>query len=295
MSWGISYPGTELQPKGRQFYLVTPGYFETLGMKVLGGRTFARADDAGAPRVTVVNETMAREDFGGKALGRRIRLDDEHDVEVVGVVRDAHTNDLRQPASATFYLPAAQPHGVPATIYLGSLEVRGAGDPALLAHEVRRAVREANSALPVMNVRTLRAQVDRNLAPDRLLATLASAFGLAALFLVAVGLYGVIAQWAAQRTREIGVRMALGASAGGVRWMVLRQAFVLVLFGVAIGIPGAIAATRLLKGMLFGVEPMDPVTLVAAALAMFAAAGLAAYLPARRASRVDPMTALRCE
>src|SRR6185436_6134440 len=123
----------------------------------------------------------------------------------VGVVRDARTNDLRQPGAGTLYLPLAQPHGTPATLLASSLEVRAAGDPSLLAHQVRLAVRDAHAGLPFLNVRTLKTQVDRTLMQDRLLATLASAFGLTALFLVAVGLYGVIAQWAAQRTREIGV------------------------------------------------------------------------------------------
>jgi len=295
MSWGIRFPGSARQPMGVQFYLVTPGYFETLGMRLLQGRTFERTDGPAAPRVAVINETMAKKAFEGKALGQRLTMDGKNDVEVVGVVSDARNNDLRRPIDSVLYLAVAQPHGVPATILPSSLEVRAAGDPSMLAHQVRRAVREAHSGLPFMNVRTLKAQVDRTLMQDRLMATLATGFGLAALFLVAVGLYGVIAQWAVQRTREIGVRMALGATSGGVRWLVLRQGVVLVLVGLGLGIPAALAASRLLKGMLFGVEPMDPATVAAAALAMFAVAALAAYLPARRASRVDPMAALRCE
>ena len=127
------------------------------------------------------------------------------------------------------------------------------------------------------------------------MATLAGGFGLTALFLVAIGLYGVISQWAAQRTREIGLRMALGATAGGVHWLVLRQAFTLVAIGVALGVPAALFASRLLTGVLYGVPPMHAPTVIAAALALFAVTALAAYLPARRASRVDPMSALRCD
>jgi predicted permease len=296
LGWGISFPGTTRPPQGVQFYLVTPGYFETLGMRLVRGRAFERTDGPGAPRVAVVNESMAKKVFAGaEALGQRISMDGTHDVTVVGVVSDARNNDLRRPINSVLFLPVAQPHGTPATILPSSLEVRAVGDPSLLAHQVRRAVREAHSALPFMNVRTLKAQVDRTLTKDRLLATLATGFGLAALFLVAVGLYGVIAQWAAQRTREIGVRMALGATSGSVRWMVLRQGVLLVVSGLVLGIPAALAASRLLKGLLYGVEPMDPVTVSAAALAMFGVAALAAYLPARRASRVDPMAALRYE
>jgi ABC-type antimicrobial peptide transport system permease subunit len=130
---------------------------------------------------------------------------------------------------------------------------------------------------------------------DRLLATLATAFGLTALFLVALGLYGVISQWAVQRTREIGVRMALGATSTEVRWLVLRQGLLLVLAGVLLGIPAALATARLLKALLFGVQPMDPRTLTVASLALVAVASLAAYLPARRASRIDPVAALRTD
>jgi predicted permease len=296
MGWMIRFPGTNRQPQGVQLYLVTPGYFETLGMRLLRGRAFERTDGPAAPRVAVVNESMARKMFAGaEALGQRISMDGVHDVTVVGVVSDAKNNDLRQPIDSVLFLTVAQPHGTPATILPSSLEVRAAGDPSLLAHQVRRAVREAHSGLPFMNVRTLKAQVDRTLTKDRLLATLATGFGLAALFLVALGLYGVIAQWAAQRTREIGVRMALGATSGGVRWLVLRQGVALVMVGLVLGIPAALAASRLLEGLLFGVQPMDPKTVTVAALAMFAVAALAAYLPARRASRVDPMAALRCE
>jgi ABC-type antimicrobial peptide transport system permease subunit len=128
-----------------------------------------------------------------------------------------------------------------------------------------------------------------------MLALLSTAFGAVALFLVCVGLYGVISQWAVQRTREIGVRMALGATAAGVRWMVLRRALLLVLAGVAVGVPAAMASSQLLRGVLFGVRPLDPRAIAGAALAMLAVAVLAAYLPARRASRVDPMAALRSE
>ena len=156
-------------------------------------------------------------------------------------------------------------------------------------------MREAFPDLPVVNVRSLADQVDRQLQEERLLATLAGAFGVAALFLVALGLYGVIAEWAAQRTVELGVRMALGATPAGLRWLVLRQALLLVAGGVAVGVPAALAGARLLKEALYGVRPTDPVAPIAASLVLFAVAGLAAYLPARRASRIDPIAALRSE
>jgi predicted permease len=272
--------------------IVSPAYFDTVGMPVTRGRALGSQDRATAPRVAVVNEALARRFFGGEPLGKRFRFggDPEVDFEVVGVVRDARSRSLRQSPEPMVYVAAAQRPD-----FLRSLEVQATGDPVLLADRVRRAVQEANPGLLVTGVRTMRGQMDRSLMQERLLATLSTAFGLAALFLVCVGLYGVVSQWAAQRTREIGVRMALGATAAGVRWMVLRQAFRLVLAGVALGLPAAMAAARLLQGFLFGVRPMDPPTLAAAALALFAVATAAAYLPARRASRADPMIALRCE
>jgi macrolide transport system ATP-binding/permease protein len=154
-------------------------------------------------------------------------------------------------------------------------------------------VAEVQPGLSLLNVRTLRVQLESSLMRERLLATLATALGLAALFLVCLGLYGVIGQWAGQRTREIGVRMALGATAGGVRWLVLRQGLALVLVGVIIGVPSAAAAGHLLKSALYGVRPVEAAVLAGAALALVAVASAAAYLPARRASRVDPMAALR--
>ena len=178
---------------------------------------------------------------------------------------------------------------------LGSLEVRALGDPARLAAEVRRAVAEAAPQLTVLGVRTMQAQIERSLMKERLMATLSITFGVAALLLVCLGLYGVMAEWAAQRTREIGLRMALGATAGGVRWLVLRQALVVVVAGLVVGLPASLAGGRLLSGFLFGIEPTDAATLGASALALAALAALAAYLPARRASRVTPMAALRAE
>jgi predicted permease len=296
MGWQIRFPGTDLPPKGFAFYQITPGYFDTLGMRIVRGRGFRETDSRDAPRVAVVNEMMATKEFGGRdALGQRIQLDGEHDVEVVGVVSDVRSHAVQQPSQPLFYLPAAQPHGIPANIEPTSLEVRGTGDPALLTQQVRRAVAEAQSGLVLTDVRPFTEQVARSIVRERLLALLAGAFGLSALFLVAIGLYGVIAQWAAQRTRELGIRMALGATPAGVRWLVLRQALSLVLIGLGLGIPAAIGVSQLLQGLLFQVDPLDLRALSGSAFALAAVATFAAYLPALRASRVDPVTALRCE
>jgi predicted permease len=277
---------------------VTPGYFDTMGMALRQGRAFTPEDRAGGAAVAVVNEALARQFLGGvDAVGRRFHFDPlkapemtRDELTVVGVVRDASTNELRGGPRPTVYLAAAQEPG-----FLGGLVVRAAGDPALLAEQVRAAVRATHPGLRVRGTIPIRAQIDRSLFRERLLATLSTGFGLAALFLVCLGLYGVIAQWAAQRRREMGVRMALGATSAGLRWLVLRQAFGLVLAGVALGVPAALATSGMLSGLLFGLAPTDPLTLAGAALALFAVAALAAYLPARRTSRIDPMTALRCE
>jgi predicted permease len=277
---------------------VTSGFFETLGLTLLSGRTFEPGDRAGAPRVAVVNQRLARRLFGEAApLGRHFRFDRQHspsmppdEYQVVGVVRDATNNGLRQAPVNMAYFPVAQTKE-----FASTLDVRATGEPALLAEAVRAAVRATHPGLPVVGVRTMRSQVAKSLWRERLMTVLAAAFGGTALFLVCLGLYGVIGQWAGQRTREIGVRMALGATGGGVRWLVLRQALGLVAAGVLLGIPAALAAARLIEGMLYGVSPLHPPTLAAATLVMLAVATLAAYLPARRASRVDPMTALRSE
>jgi predicted permease len=274
---------------------VTPGFVETMGITLVRGRTFTRADNGNAPPVAVITESLARRLFAGEeALGQRLRVDGSPegrpDLRIVGIVKDARTTALKGEYLEMMFRPVAQ-----APAYLLGLQVRTAGDPMLVAARVRQAVAEADPNLPILNVRTVSSGVELLLENERLLATLSTVFGVVALFLVCIGLYGVISEWAAQRTREIGVRMALGATTGGVRWLVLRQAFAIVLAGAAVGLPAAFAVARLLKGLLYGLSPLDPRTHAAAALLLVAVAAVAAYLPARRASRVDPMIALRAE
>jgi predicted permease len=276
---------------------VTSAYFRTLGMKMVRGGRLDGWDQPGLPRRAVVNQTFVRRVFGGQdVLGRHFRFDPNRSpsqrpdpIEVVGVVEDARNAGLREPPQPMAYLSPLDAR------FANHLQLRVAGDPARLHDAIRRVVTEAHPGLRVAALRTLRAQVERLLVQEKLLATLSVSFGLAALFLVSIGLYGVISQWAGQRTREIGVRLALGATGGGLRWLVLRQAMVLALAGVAIGIPAALGASRLLQGLLFGLSATDAATYVFATTIMLAVATLAAYLPARRASRLDPMVALRSE
>ena len=294
--WPIKFPGTDLPEKAFAMSLVTGGYFDALGMRIVRGRGFQPSDNRDAPRVAIVNETMAANEFGGRdALGQRIWVEKGHDVEVVGIVSDARTRSIRRINQPMFFLHALQPHGIPARMWLDNVQVRALGDPLQLTEQVRKAVAAAQSDLALLNVRTLDEQVDRTLVRERLLALLATAFGLGALFLVAVGLYGVISQWATQRTREMGVRMALGATPGGLQWLVLRQALWLVLIGLGLGVPAAVATAQLLAGFLFELTPVDPRALLGSVLVLVAVATLAAFLPARRASRLDPVTALRCD
>ena len=297
-TWGLTARKTG-HSLGMGIELVTTGYFETTGMTLVRGRSFLHTDGPDTPRVAVINQRLARLAFGGEqaAIGARYHLDADPgaDIEVVGVVRDAQTVDLRTPPEPMVYQLATQPHGLGVDLFLQHLHVRTEGDPASLAAAIRATVQQVHPDVPVLSIRTTRAQVDRSLMRERMLATLSSAFGLTALFLVCVGLYGVVAQWAARRRREIGLRVALGATPGAVRAMVLRQGIVLAAAGVAVGVPTAIAAGRSLQHLLFGVEPIDPGALAAAGLVLIAVSAVAAYLPAWRASRIDPMIALRQE
>jgi predicted permease len=267
---------------------VTPAYFGTVGLRLSAGRGFTINDRAGAPPVAVINQAMARQLFGeGAAIGQHLQLGNTR-TQIVGVLQTGRNGPIA--AESLAYLPAAQSPN-----FVGSLEVRTEGDPALLADRIRRVVLEVQPNLPVRNARTIGVELDRTLWCERLLAALSLAFGLSALFLVCVGLYGVIAHWAQQRTREIGVRMALGATSTGVSWLVLRQALWLVLGGVVVGVPAALGGARLIQGSLFGVRTADPLVLGGSVSLMFAVAVVAAATPAWRASRVDPMKALRYE
>jgi len=285
-------PGEE--NSGQENY-VGPDYFATVGMTLVRGRDFGPQDDEKSPKVAIVNESFVRRFFGDEnPLGRRFGYGgppEDAAYEVVGVVRDVKVNDLRERTPPMSYYPLRQ-H--PAE-YARSLDVRTVGDPRRVAAELRQALGEVDRNLPVREVITLAEQVDRTLTRERLVARLTGLFSLLALGLACLGLYGVMSYAVARRTGELGIRMALGATPRGVRWMVLREALLLVLIGVAAGLPLAVAAARLAAGLLYGLSPTDPATLTAAALIMLGVAGLAAYLPARRASRVDPMDALRYE
>lgn len=280
--------------------LVTPGYFRTLAVPFLAGRDFGPADREGAPRVVVVNQTLAREAWPGEsALGKRISMwSDEDDapvwLEVVGVVGDIRQGRLSQDVRPEVYYPLAQ---VPPFLWddadvTFALVARTVGDPARSSSAIRKAVLAADPSLPVYGMATMEEIRATSLALTRLNTMLLAGLGVIGLLLAAVGIYGVIAYFVAQRTQEIGLRMALGATEGRVLKMVVLQALRPVGVGLALGLAGAFAATRALKSLLFGVSASDPVTFAGVVCVLLAAALLASYGPARRAARVEPTRAL---
>src|SRR5262245_13850332 len=293
----FSIPGYQTpngEPLTARYNSVSPGYFETVGMRLLAGRLFEERDDAiSAAGVTVVNESFARQFFPQGAVGRSIlfgRPASATSFEIVGVVADAKYNDLRAAAKPLYFLPYAK-----MTRTLRSLLVRTAQPMPAIAGPVREALLSATRDMMIRRVVPLAEQVDSSLAAEALLLRLCVLFGGLALLLACVGLYGVIAYSVAQRTTEIGVRVALGPTPMSVLRGVLRETLLLVLAGIAIGIPVALVSGRLLLAFLYGLTPRDPATLALATVILFVAATLAAALPALRASRVDPNVALRYE
>jgi predicted permease len=288
--WWMAIPGHErIRVSSNP---VTSRFFETLNIPLVAGRIWSRQDDYRPVREAVVSESFARHMFGGiDPVGHSLSTWKDGSFTIVGMVKDSkHHNTLRQDDSRAVYLS-------PGEFWRGGLQiyVRTAADPAKLIAAVRREAQSINQEAQVSDVRTLEEQVDKLLSNERLVARLSSVLGLLAALLAAMGLYGVIAYSVARRTREIGLRVALGASRTQIQWLVLREVLTLIGAGVALGVPAALFATRLAKSLLFGVEPNDPATLSGAALLMCAIALLAGYLPARRAASVDPMVALRCE
>jgi predicted permease len=271
--------------------VVAPRFFETMSIAIRQGRDFTGGDDSRSPKVAIINETIARKFFAGtNPVGRRIGVAGSSGVEIVGVIADTRYRGLRQAVPNIVYLPIAQvPRGADRTVH-----IRTAGPPASIADAVRAQVRALDATLPV-RIRPFTDLVDEDLAQERLIASLSGFFGVLALALTSIGLYGVIAYGVQRRTREIGIRMALGARRSTVLGMVLRDCLGVVAAGIAIGIPASLWLTRLVTRQLFGVEPADPSTIATMTLSIAGVAFLAAVVPARRASRVDPSTALRTE
>jgi predicted permease len=289
----------EVKPEGDVYiHQVRENFLGAMGIPLIAGRALAPQDDARAPKVAVVNQAFVRRFLHGEnAIGRRFGFDPENtgELEIVGLAGDAKYVHQREEIPPTVYLPWAQELSSAGVM---TFEVRTSGDPVSYVAAIRQAASEVDANLPLRDIKTQVEQADEQLAMERLFAKLLGLFGLLAQALAAVGLYGVLAWSVAQRTREIGIRVALGAGRGDVMRMVLRQGMTLTLVGVALGLVGAYALTKYfasLTRMLYGVGPNDPLTfgLTAAVLALVAL--LACYVPARRATKVDPIVALRYE
>ncbi len=299
-SWGndVSVEGFEWEPgvdANSRYNEVGPGFFSMLGIALLAGREFTPADGPDAPPVAVINEAFARK-FGldpRTAVGRRMARgsgnDSELDIEIVGVVRDAKYADVKDEVPPVFTLPRAQNDGIVALNFY----VRVGRDPAPVIAEIRTRMAALDGNLPLENLRMLDDQIRETVVVDRLIGSLSASFAILATLLAAVGLYGVLSFAVTQRTREIGIRMALGAGGGSVQGLVLRQVLVMTVLGVVVGLVVAWFGAGLAESLLFGVEGTDPLVFVLTPGVIAAVAFLAGWLPARRASRIDPMVALR--
>ena len=290
---GFEIPGSQVRPDQENsigLNTVSEDYFRTLGTPLLEGRDFTESDRSGAPNVALLNESARRQFFSGRdPIGATVRIMGTRQCRIIGVVRDARQADLREPPGPFIYVPVHQPIDMGAFM---TLSVRGA--PELSAAIARRA-RALGPGIRVIRMSTLARQFDESLLQERLISTLATAFGVLALVLSAVGLYGVLAHSVARRTSEIGIRMTLGALPGQVAWSILRQTLCLVGIGLAAGISGSIFLAGIAEKLLYGVSSTDAVALCGAAGLLTAVACVAGYLPARRAGRIDPAAALRSE
>jgi predicted permease len=297
-NWGNDV-GVEGFPKGpdidngSRFNMVGAGYFATVGIPVLIGREFTQADVLDAPKVAVVNQAFAKKfNLGANPVGRRMDIgNDSLDIEIVGLVQDAKYSDVKREIPPLYFLPYQQDAGV------GSLSfyVKTAGNPGAMLPVMSQVVKQLDENLPVEDLRTMPDQIRENVFLDRFVTLFSLTFALLATLLAAIGLYGVLAFTVAQRTREFGVRMALGADPARVRGMVLRQVGKMTLIGGVVGLVAAFAIGRLAQSLLFEMQGSDPVVFALSSAVLALVAMSAGLIPAYRASRLDPVRALRYE
>jgi len=293
--YGIQVPDYQPRPGEEMavlFNQIDTQFFGTFGTRVLAGREFAQTDIPESPKVAIVNNTLARYFFGkDNPIGKRITIEDYKDLEIVGVVADTKYRDLKEAPSRTAYIPYSQYTNTDQRV----LCVRATGDASAVVAAIRQVVRSLDSNLPVFGIKTFAQHINDSISRERLVALLSSLFGLFALLLAALGLYGVVAYSVTRRTREIGIRLALGAQRASVLRLVLRDTLLLTIIGICVGLSATFFGTRLIKHLLFQLMPNDPFIVTIAALLMISIAIIAGYLPGRRAARVNPVVALRYE
>ncbi len=282
-------------PKNAFIQIARWNFLETMGIPLVAGRDLSAADTQGRPRVAIINETMARQVFGERTpVGRHFQFVNGHDrdvpIQVIGVARDSKYASLEQQMPPTLFMPHAQapPSGM-------TVEVRTASDPVTVASAIREAVRQTDPTIPLAEMKTQRQQIAETIGKPRAFAALTTVSGVIGLLLACVGLYGIVSYETIRRTREIGIRMALGAKRSDVLRLVMRQTVAVVTIGAGIGVALALAASRLIGSLLFGVSPGDPFAMASALAVLIGVALAASYLPARRASQLDPTQALRYE
>jgi predicted permease len=299
-NWGnsVSVEGFKADPDTNtdsRFNLIAPGYFQTLGIPLLAGRDFTRADTLGATKVAIVNEAFARKfNLGRNAVGKRMGDDGGTSpltIEIVGLMQNAKYSEVKQEIPPVFVRPYRQDERTGQMNFY----VRTATDPNQFLSNIPKLVARLDANLPVQNLNTLPNQIQRNVFLDRFISVLSASFAAIATLLAAIGLYGVLAYTVAQRTREIGLRMALGAAPGRVRAMVLRQVGIMTIVGGVIGLAAAVGIGHLAQSLLFQMQGYDATVLVTSAVALTLVALAAGFVPAHRASQVDPMRALRYE
>ena len=299
-------PGASPRQENAWWLRVTPGYFQTIGVSLRGGRPLDASDTAGSEKVIVVNEAFSRKFFdGANPVGRRIGwIGTPSQMQIVGMIADAKAEDAHIESQPMVFFPMFQQSGNTSfetlrvqseSMYASALEVRVAGDPLTISNALREELARIAPAMPLLRVRTFDQQIAQSLTQERLITNLAAGFGVLALVIACIGVYGLMAYSVSQRTREIGVRMAIGAARGGILRMILGEGAALATIGIVIGVAGAIGAAKLVASQLYGISPNDVATFVAASAVLALVAMSACFVPALRATRVDPMIALRYE
>jgi predicted permease len=294
---GARFPGSPMNKPGQPDAIlvdvapVTPGYFRAMGIKLVEGEEFGAAqNDSANARVAIVDDVLAHRYFPNGGVVGRFMILGRDSMRVVGIARHVRMYNLQDPGREQMWVP----HAFTTYRYM-VLALRTSGDPLALAAAAQQAIHGVDAQQPIINIRRMSDAVRESLAERRLVLTLVSTFAIAAVLLAALGIYGVTSSAVNQRTRELGIRMALGANRGSIVWSVLSEPTRLVAFGLVIGLVGTFVAGRVVERLLYGIRPTDPITLVVVAFVLLGVAVVASYLPARRATRVDPVVALRAD